>query len=93
MAAGVLAEYRTQAAVQEQGYITISSEVYGNLIAEKVRLEYELQQARQELAERKTAETLTSEILEEIRGCIADSEAKKQKEIQIPAFVNSRHRR
>lgn len=94
MAAGqAIAKFETGKYAYEPGYISIPAEEYNRLLTEKVRLEMELKQAREELAVRKTVETLKRDLLQEIKGIVTDSDTGKQREIQIPAFMTNRRQR
>lgn len=79
-------EFGTQA----NSYINISVEEYNAIIAENIRLQMELKQAAEELSRRKAVEEVASVIMQQIKGIVTDSDTKKQREIQIPAFMNNR---
>lgn len=85
-----MAKFETGKYTYEPGYISISAEEYNSLLTEKVRLEMELRQAREELAVRKTVETLKYDLLQEIKGFVTDSDTRKPREIQIPTFITNR---
>ena len=91
MAAGqAIAKFETGKYAYEPGHISISTEEYNSLLTEKVRLEMELRQTREELAVRKTVEALKHDLLQEIKGFVTDSDTRKNREIQIPAFMANR---
>ena len=76
--------------VQANSYINISVEEYNAIIAENCKLQMELKQAAEELNRRKAVEEVAGVIMQQIKGIVTDSDTKKQREIQIPAFMNNR---
>lgn len=91
MAAGqAIAKFETDKYAYEPGYISIPTEEYNSLLTEKVRLEMELRQVKEELTVRKTVEALKYDLLQEIKRFVTDSDTQETREIQIPAFMANR---
>lgn len=80
-------EFRVQGS---NSYINISVEEYNTIIAENMRLQMELKRAEDELNRRRAVEEVAGVLMQQIKGIVTDSDTRKQREIQIPAFMNHR---